>query len=1138
MKIKSILAFVLTVLALTGRAAEWPVAASFDATKPADLTKAAGGTEYVYSTGEIPVAALPAESRERQVVFGSQLVLAWSGARPEAHYRIKAAFLSDSAERVLSVDLNGRPLAEKLSLPAGKVLEQTWEVPAGTVTDGGLTVTIGRVSGANAVLSRLEVLADRPVTLVPPPPLAEALAGMAVPMPPLSPRPAALPGVKTPLLTLSGTWKFNPAPPEGFAQFDAARTRRWASMEVPGEWVMQGFEVKSNGTAAYWREFEVPADWAGRRIKLRFDTVHSDCQVFVNGRTVGAHEGCFTAFELDVTDAVKPGRNTLALAVKSDSISDTLASASQYAAHALGGITRKVELFALPAVNVAEQIATTTFDGAFKDATLKIHLATANESGKANEAAVRFTLADGSGAVVTKADFVLPVPALGQNQTGDFSIPVAAPKKWDSEHPYLYTLKTELLEGAAVAEVITQRVGFRQIEIRGNRLFVNGAAVKLRGACRHEVDPVRGRSLTPERWRQDAELFRAANVNYIRTSHYPPAEEFLDLCDEYGFYVECEAPLCWVQHGANPIWGKWNYLDPRLFSHLMRANLENLAANRGHPCVTIWSLANESRWSPLFAEVNRRVKQADPTRPTSFHDQCWGGYNNAHSEADIAVYHYPGENGPAKCDTETRPVLFGEYCHVECYNRRELATDPGVRDDWGRGFARMNELMYAHEGCLGGAIWAGIDDVFCLPNGKFVGYGMWGSICDGWRRDKPETWHVKKTYAPVRVTADQLPLPAAGMVVRVPVENRYNFADLSEVGISWSLGRFHGTALAAVPARQRGEVVIPPPATVRAGDRLHLVFTDPRGFVCNEEEVVLGPTNAVPEEWAVTGTTADGLAVTSTDRQITIRGGEVAYVIDRQTGQFVSGQLDGKTFLTGGPALMVLPLQTEECEPVDLGIWKPLNNVAEDWRAESIGVAAGAGGTVDITVSGTNALATGGYVIRLDAAGGIRVTYGFKMLDRLNPRQWGVVFFTPKGFDTLAWNRTAQWSYYPPGHIGRAAGTAVAQVAKADRPYAVKRPANPWSLDATALGGNDFTSTKVAIRLASLADGSRQLRVTSDGHQAVRAFVAGRQAGLLVAGFHTGGGDGFFGTHLAAERRPLKPGSPLADTVQLRLTDE
>ena len=135
----------------------------------------------------------------------------------------------------------------------------------------------------------------------------------------------------------------------------------------------------ADGTAAYWREFEVPADWAGWRIKLRFDTVHSDCQVFVNGRMVGAHEGCFTAFELDVTDAVKPGRNALALAVKSDSISDTLASASQYAAHALGGITRKVELFALPAVNVAEQIATTTFDGAFKDATLKIHLATANE---------------------------------------------------------------------------------------------------------------------------------------------------------------------------------------------------------------------------------------------------------------------------------------------------------------------------------------------------------------------------------------------------------------------------------------------------------------------------------------------------------------------------------------------------------------------------------------------------------------------------------------------------------------------------------------------------------------------------------------------------------------------------------------
>ena len=312
-----------------------------------------------------------------------------------------------------------------------------------------------------------------------------------------------------------------------------------------------------------------PPTGAGQRIKLRFDTVHSDCRVFVNGREVGAHEGCFTAFELDLTDAVKPGRNTLALAVKNESIADTLASATQYAAHQLGGITRKVQLFALPPVNLAGQIVETKFDEKFENATLALKLSVADESPAqaTGRISVRATLFAGAKTVVTATR---DVPA-GSGAV-ELSLPVAAPKKWDSEHPNLYLLKTELLAGDRLMEEISQRVGFRQIEVRGNQLFVNGTPVKLRGACRHEVDPMRGRSLTPETWRQDAELFRAANVNYIRTSHYPPPEEFLDWCDEYGFFVECEAPLCWVQHGANSIWQKWNYQD-KSFSRISCARI-------------------------------------------------------------------------------------------------------------------------------------------------------------------------------------------------------------------------------------------------------------------------------------------------------------------------------------------------------------------------------------------------------------------------------------------------------------------------------------------------------------------------------------------------------------------------------------
>ena len=121
-------------------------------------------------------------------------------------------------------------------------------------------------------------------------------------------------------------------------------------------------------------------------------------------------------------------------------------------------------------------------------------------------------------------------------------IPIANPCKWDNEHPNLYRLTVSLETAGKATETATQRIGFRQVEVRGNRLFVNNVPVKLHGVCRHEAHPLRGRSLTPELWRKDAELFCEGNCNFIRTSHYPPAEEFIEACDELGLFVELEAP--------------------------------------------------------------------------------------------------------------------------------------------------------------------------------------------------------------------------------------------------------------------------------------------------------------------------------------------------------------------------------------------------------------------------------------------------------------------------------------------------------------------------------------------------------------------------------------------------------------------
>jgi beta-galactosidase/beta-glucuronidase len=128
-------------------------------------------------------------------------------------------------------------------------------------------------------------------------------------------------------------------------------------------------------------------------------------------------------------------------------------------------------------------------------------------------------------------------------------------------------------------------------------------------------------------------------------------------------FVESEASLCWIQHGASPVWQTWNYLDTQYLPHMVRANQDNVLAGRNHPCIIIWSLGNESRWSPLWERVLEEVKKLDPLRPTAFHDQCWGAYNNATSKADIANYHYPDLMVPVNVKKrKTAPLSLANIC--------------------------------------------------------------------------------------------------------------------------------------------------------------------------------------------------------------------------------------------------------------------------------------------------------------------------------------------------------------------------------------------------------------------------------------------------------------------------------------------
>jgi len=904
----------------------------------------------------------------------------------------------------------------------------------------------------------------------------------------LTPRPASVAGVAKPILSLNGTWDFSPA--------DGVPPR---PIDVPGEWAMQGFEVPRGGFATYAREVEVPADWAGKIVKLRFDAVHAVCEVFVNGQAAGGHEGGFVPFELDVTKAVRPGRNEIRVRVQSESIADSVSCISQYAAHQVGGLIRKVTLFAVPQAFVSKLWYETAVTGS--DARVVVHADLAPVSAGATPV-IQHRLLDPLGRRVAAV-------------TGEAPLPVKAARLWTPETPALYTLETTLSIGGKPAQVLRHRIGLREIRVTGNRVFVNGRPIKLLGINRHEVHPLRGRSLTPELCRRDAELFRAANVNLVRTSHYPPSEEFLDACDELGIFVESEAAICWVQHGASPYWKTNDHLDPKFFPYLLRATLDNVAAHRMHPSVLIWSLGNESLWTPLFAKVLELAKKEETTRPFAFHDQTWGGYNNAGSTADIANYHYPGENNSAEWSKLRRPVLFGEYAHLQCYNRRELVTDPWIREDWGRPLARMVDLMWEQPGALGGAIWSGVDDVFHMPNGDIRGYGHWGPI-DGWRRPKPEWLGMKNAYTPFRVFKADV---AAGRPIVLTVQNRFNFTDFRDVRFAWNINGWANSSLKAnLEPHAKGVVTIPLKRST-AGDRVTLIVTDRRGVEVAREVFVIPGTPA-----SAAGTPA-----------ATPFSGDPLAALSRAATEI--GLPDADRLLR--PLPMVLALNDEGGSTGPAG--RQLANEIEPFTAVPPDSAVSGPEVLgaDIVYRVATAGLTGTISIRpFNNAGEFDVSYRLDLVADIDPRQWGLVFTLPREFDGLKWVRDAQWRWYPDDHIGRPVGSARADaVARRLIEEPGKALTGPWALDANMLGTNDFRSTKGSIRQASLSarDGRGFQVVSSDASQSVRAWVEGDRIRLLVAGFNTGGNDHFFDTHYAAERRPLKKGATISSSFRLVL---
>jgi len=478
-------------------------------------------------------------------------------------------------------------------------------------------------------------------------------------------------------MSLNGTWKFSMEPPAKFWS-NQADPSSWPEIQVPGEALMQGYNIKKDLEYAYKRKVSIPRDFSRKKIILRFDGVYSYARVWVNGHYIRDHNGGFTSLDCDITGHVTPGQ-TAWITVGVTDRSDEISWGSEYAKHNIGGILRDVTLVALPEEYVTRFQVETDLDGSYTDAVLKVTTALAFSS--TSRAWVRLRLDDPHGNPVPLSPDSICLTPDDPEATAALALP--APLKWDAEHPNLYTLYATVEAGGVVLETLSKKVGFREIERVGNKLLVNGLEVKLRGVNRHDVHPTRGRSLTAELNEQDVLLFREANVNFIRTSHYPPAASFLDACDRYGMYVEEESAVCFVQtHGNLPTSER-----PEFTSNYLNQFSEMIERDRSHPCVIIWSLGNESVWGLNFKKEFDYVKSEDPGRPVIF--SYPGNVPPGTRAYDIYSVHYIDFSDNMGAQSIVHPVLHDEYAHVACYNVWELRRDPGVRNFWGESIKRF-----------------------------------------------------------------------------------------------------------------------------------------------------------------------------------------------------------------------------------------------------------------------------------------------------------------------------------------------------------------------------------------------------------------------------------------------------------------
>lgn len=664
-------------------------------------------------------------------------------------------------------------------------------------------------------------------------------------------------------ICLDGTWKFRwtPVPDERIVEFYQTdfNDKDWVGFPVPANWEVNGYGTpiyvsagypfkidpprvmgepkvdyttykERNPVGQYRRSFQLPAGWEARgQTLLRFEGVMSAFYVWINGERVGYSQGSMEPSEFNITNYLHAGENQIALEVYRYSDGSYLEDQDFWR---FGGIHRSIHLLHTPDIRIRDYaVRTLPVSTDYQDFILQIDPQFSVYRGMTGKGTtLQGVLKDASGREIAtlKGDVedILDLehkagrmnewyPQRGPRKLGRMSATIKSPKRWTAETPYLYKLHLTLLTAEGeVIEQVEQAVGFRSVEIRNGQLLVNGAPVRFRGVNRHEHDPRTARVMSEERMLQDILLMKQANINAVRTSHYPNVSRWYELCDSLGLYVMDEADI--EEHGLRGTLAS----TPDWHAAFLDRAVRMAERDKNHPSIVMWSMGNESGYGPNFAAISAWLHDFDPTRPVHYEGAQGAGGEPDPKTVDVISRFYtrvkqeylnPGiaegedkeraENARwerlleiAERTNDNRPVMTSEYAH-------SMGNALG-------NFKEYWDEIYSNPRMLGGFIWDWVDQGIykTLPDGRImVAYGgdfgdkpnlkafCFNGLLMSDRETTPKYWEVKKVYSPV-----ELRVESGGL----RVTNRNHHTDLSQYRCLWTL---------SIDGKQKdqGEITLP-----------------------------------------------------------------------------------------------------------------------------------------------------------------------------------------------------------------------------------------------------------------------------------------------------------------------------------------